>query len=294
MNSIRKHLLATAAGVVLATGGISAAFAAPLIANPSNTNNGVGALDSSVGAFTADSSQMNFSADLIIQSQPAAGGPVASSEYGSFLFTDFKLGNTVQTSGLGTYNIYGTFLIQGTGSWSGPLYSLSSLTDALITLYAEPTGGTTPTQVTPSQGNPGIEGHAGDLDLGTFSFGNVGLAEALFAGAGSFTVFDSALVPNLNSDFTGADGFFQNVIGNGLNLTINSSDSSTGTDVTASIVANGTDGCTQSGGCTDFLTNWTGANGSITYDVPEPASLALLGGGLLGLGVLRRRKSRKA
>lgn len=299
MLGLHRNLLAGAAGLALTVGGISGAIADPLILAPNAMNNGGGQITATpISPFSTVGGLFNFGSDLVIQSTLGAS---ASTEVGSLYFTGLDVSPAV--SGLGVdYNLIATYTITGDGSWAGNVYSLTSNVDVDITLYAVPNGTLPITTGTPNVGTStyGLS-TVGAIELGSLSL-DPSITDSATAtnglnGTGT-TGLNILLSPDLLPAFTGSNGFFQNVVGSGLNLSLTTSDSSQTDETVVSSLAAGQDGCTNAAGCTDFQSNYqtqfAGPNGSIGFDVPEPGSLALLGSALLAFGAIRLRRNRNA
>ena len=323
VRNLKQALVATAGAGALFLGMASSASANPVILNPSATNgnstcalttNGLPCqMSATDGAFPTTQADLVFTSDLRINGNVNdAGAAIPVSEVGSFLFTDWGFLNA---QGMLThYNVYGTFTITGFGSWDG----LGKFTQTIpgsgtISLYANPVcalgAACAPTfsQATQSPLNLGVTSHsADDFLLATASvigFAASGLPTATFAGFGGPYANGQnlaavlALVPTAGT--AGLGGFWENVLPTGLNLSVTANNAATGTEVTALANAAG-DGCPVAT-CSVLRTHATFGigitpsigTGSVTFEVPEPASLALFGMGVLGLGFMFRRDNKK-
>src|SRR5690348_3428474 len=97
LNKFKSSLLvAMSVGVVTATVAASDAMADPLVASPTATNGGLGAIGTNAN-FSTDGASILFTSDLLINSAPGymagTNTPVTASENGSFLLSNFSLAN---------------------------------------------------------------------------------------------------------------------------------------------------------------------------------------------------------
>jgi hypothetical protein len=316
-----KGAIVGAVGAIglLAGFGVAPARALPLLLNPSASNGGTSPCTSGGtpcqispkwGTFPVSQADLIFTSDLQIQSGYNAAGSIYSTETGSFLFTDW--GAAYPQGLLSDYNIYGTFQIDGFGTWNGTgTYTLSTPTFAVINLYANPGGAggavdaPTFTQATQT-GGPGVtSNNPNDFLLATATvtgFTASGVPIATFTGGGATASGEDlgvvlGLVPTANT--TGLNGFWQNVLAGGLNLFVTATNGSSGTEVIAGLQGLNTDGCPVAS-CADLKTKAqffasggtppSHGNGSVTFLVPEPGTLGLLGSALIFLGAMRLRR----
>lgn len=257
----RLATAAVAVGFQLVVGSVAAMAAPVFTLNPSALG-----IAGAGGQFTADNETLTDNATIVLT---PSGGGATFTDRGTLSINQFQLGSSsVVASGLNSaYTLY--YLYSGAGTQNTPNIvpgTLGAFTSLNYSFYAAPiTGGV----VTYSNTGAQPTGIGAPILLATGSLisgGVVGDTSGQPAASATLTFTAAATAAGF---FVSPSPFYTQIFAGFQNLP---------TQVTTS-------------GNIVTITGGGGSANYVTTPVPEPAGLAILGAGLLGLALLRRRKA---
>jgi PEP-CTERM motif len=285
MFNLRKHMIGWAA-MALSVIGASPAFAgaATVSLDPSAI------MTNTATTFQADTAAITQSNSLITFT--GGSGNVGFSEYGVFNVTQFLLGGNVTNTpanpaipGPNTtvpYVIYGTFTATGTGTLAGSTFTNGVVNTFTFNLYATTSSnGNFVMGTDATNGQPIVTTPASGLSLGSGT-----LVASILVSADATNGVNLKVNTNFTAD-AGNAGFFVYPPGFTGVTFLDALTKNVPLDIAA---CNATE-ATNPGAV--VCTTITGASGTITFTVPEPASLAIFAVGLFGIGFVGMRRRRK-